>query len=272
MSLPLLGSGGAGAIVPTPGANAAAFLARTSGLDLTHRNAYTDLINGLDTDSLFTKFDFLHIYATQDATTALLNLVSSSYDGTKNGVTISFAADRGFTGVHASTTNYIATGFNPTSAPSPKYTLNSAHLSAWNLSNITSTDSPIGGYNTGPAAHCYILTHFTDGKDYFRINTNIAGANDGNTLATTTGFYNGVRADSANTFGYINGAQVNNNTSTAAALLNQNIVTCGVNAAGTPTGSEQQVACVSAGSKLTGAEATLFYNRLRTYMTVVGVP
>src|SRR2546430_1348992 len=88
-SMPRVGGGGGGS-------HAAAFLARTSGLDGTHTTAYTDFINGLDTDSLFSKFDLIQIYATQDSTTALLNLVSTSFNATPlNSPT--FTADRGFT-------------------------------------------------------------------------------------------------------------------------------------------------------------------------------
>ena len=88
---------------------AADFLARTTGLDATHTNAYTALINGLVTDGIWDKLDVFHIYATQDSTTAKLNLVSSSFTATANG-SPTFTADRGFTGVNGSSTVYIDTG------------------------------------------------------------------------------------------------------------------------------------------------------------------
>ncbi len=61
---------------------AAPFLARTSGLDGTHTTAYTNLICGLIADGVWQKLDMLHIYATQNSTTALLNLVQNAYNGT----------------------------------------------------------------------------------------------------------------------------------------------------------------------------------------------
>src|SRR3954470_17782283 len=87
--------GGTGLCVES--GHAAAFLARTTGLDVTHVNAYTALLNGLEADSLCCKLDMLHVYAMQDSTTALLNLISPSYNGTLIGAP-TFTADRGFTG------------------------------------------------------------------------------------------------------------------------------------------------------------------------------
>src|SRR6266436_1867234 len=91
------GGGGGG------GTTASNFLARTSGLDATHITAYTDLLNGLDTDGLTSKLDVLHVYATQDSATALLNLVSTNFNGTAHG-SPAFTADHGFRGTDASTT------------------------------------------------------------------------------------------------------------------------------------------------------------------------
>ncbi len=56
--------------------HAAAFLARASTLDGTHTTAYTNLLNSLDGHALSCKLDMLHVYATQNSTVALLNLIS----------------------------------------------------------------------------------------------------------------------------------------------------------------------------------------------------
>src|SRR6266404_3514163 len=74
-----------GTTVPGSCAQSTAFLARTSGLDTTHTNAYNSLICGLVTNGVFSKFDFLYIYATQNSTTALLNLISTSFNSTVHG-------------------------------------------------------------------------------------------------------------------------------------------------------------------------------------------
>src|SRR5258706_16256620 len=78
-------------------ASAAAFLARTSGLDATHTNAYINLICGLVSDGIFSKLDALYIFATQDSTTAMLNLISTSFTASTFSGTLTFTTDRGYT-------------------------------------------------------------------------------------------------------------------------------------------------------------------------------
>src|SRR6266576_6414868 len=130
------------------------FIARVTGASAGLKLAYQGFLDGLTTDGLFNSdgtssyFDALYIFATQNSATALLNLVSSSFTGTVNG-SPAFKANQGFTGVSLSTTVYIDTGFNPTTASSPKFTQNSAHLSGWSDSNVQSSAS--GGTFTGQA-------------------------------------------------------------------------------------------------------------------------
>src|SRR6266404_190620 len=245
------------------------FLARTSGLNALHTIAYSNLICGLVTDGVWLKFDILYIYATQDSVTANLNLVSTSFNGTSVGPP-TFTADRGFTG---SPTAYITTGFNPTTATTPKFVQNSAHISAWNLTAIISNNDPLlGGFNVGPTAHTYILPLFTDGKTYFRVNTTTALPPDGSTLAGPTGHFIAVRTSSTNTQGYRNGVLLNGPNTSGSTLLNEPMIMIGANSAGTPGGATLQVAEASVGTQLSTLEATKFYTRLRTYMSAVGVP
>jgi hypothetical protein len=262
MSLPLLGGGsgsGGGAVT-----NASAFLARTSGLDTTHINAYTDLINGLDTDGLFSKFDLLHVYATQDSTTAKLNLVSSSYPATTVSGPPTFTTDRGFTSASG---GYFNTGFNATTASSPKYTLNSAHLSVWSL-----TSSQFSADVLGIANSAIINPRFTDNNGYHNVN----GAG-GSAVASTdgSGHFTANRSASNALQAYKNGSSILSNSAASTSLSNNVIFTlAGNNGAGSPTFPVNacQTAAVSIGSSLNSTDATNFYNRLRTYMTAVGVP
>src|SRR6266404_1955908 len=253
---------------------ASTFLARTSGLNALHTVAYSNQICGLVTDGIWLKFDLLYIYATQDSVTANLNLVSTSFNGTSVGPP-TFTADRGFTG---SPTAYITTGFNPTTATTPKFILNSAHISAWNLTNTApggTTDAILGGFNagpTGPTAHTYISPLFTDGKTYFRVNTTTALPPDGSTLAGPTGHFIADRTSSTITQGYRNGVLLNGPNTSGSTLLNEPMIMIGANSAGTPGGATLQVAEASVGTQLSTLDATHFYNRLRTYMTAVGVP
>jgi hypothetical protein len=248
-------------------AEATAFLARTSGLDTTHTNAYVALINGLVADGIWSKLDMLHVYATQDSTTALLNLVSTSFSGTVYGAP-TFTADRGFTGTNGSSSVYIDTGFNATTAPSPKFTQNSGHVSAWSVVDV----GAIGNAAIGVIASGYQTTlypKFTDNNAYYRVNSLATGTAN----ATPTGHYLARRSTSSSIDGYKNGSlAINNSSTTSAAPVNFNFYTLAANNNGTAAGSSHQVAMASIGSSLTATEVTNFYNRLRTYMTAVGVP
>ncbi len=258
--------------VSTSADPAAAFLARTSGLDATHTNAYTALINGLVTDSVWSKLDVLHIYATADSTTALLNLCSTSFNGTSHG-SPSFTADRGFTGSSGSSTVFIDTGFNPASG-SPQFVQNSAHHSVWNLSAFdTDVPGPIGHNSAANAIRNQLMPRYTgDGNAYFVVNSAGAAAAVA-AQGAQTGHYLGNRSSSSAVQGYKAGSSIaTNNSSTSASPPNNNFYSLAGNNNGAAIGSPMQLACISIGASLSSTDVTNFYNRLRTYMTAVGVP
>jgi hypothetical protein len=247
----------------------AAFLARTSGLDAAHINAYTALIDGLVADGIWAKLDVLYIFATQDATTANLNLVSSSFTAIPTG-SPTFTADRGYTGVDASTTKYINTQFNAFTASSPKFVRDSSHVSVW--SNTNTTSGAAGGYLIGQvngSAVVGIAAKFSDGNSYYACN----GANSVVANANSTGHYVATRSVSTTLVTYRNASQTSNVANASTAVGNRNVTILAVNNAGTINqGSACQIAMASMGSALDATNVTNFYNRLRTYMTAVGVP
>lgn len=259
------GVGGGG----TGGAEATAFLARTSGLDATHTNAYITLINGLVSDGIWSKLDVLRIYATQDSTTALLNLCSASFTGTVHGAP-TFTADSGYTGVDLSTTVWIDSGFNPSTAGG-QYTQNSAHLSAWIIDNTGATQPAFGYANAGSTSVAYAWSRFTtDNLAYSRINsTGVAG--DGQTPGGFTGHFIGNRSGAAAHQQYRNGSSIGADIKASTALNNLKFYELGINNNGTADGAGNKYAMISIGSSLSAGEVTLFYNHLRTYMTTVGV-
>ena len=179
----------------------------------THINAYTALIDGLVVDGLWAKFDKLHIYATQNSTTALLNLVSTSYNGTANGAP-TFTADRGYVGGAGG--QYISYSFIPSTAPSPKYVQNSAHISAWNVTNATNSGVEMGGQTSGTGP-TYIQSKFTDGNTYFKINSSINPP--GTAMANAAGHYIANRSASNAVVGYKNGSSVYTSSSDTSAFV-----------------------------------------------------
>lgn len=262
------------AVVPA-GPAAAAFLARTSGLDTLHTNAYATLINGLVVDGVWPKLDVLYVFATKDAATALLNLTSASFNGVANGAP-AFAPDLGYTGVDGSTTVYIDSTFNSTTAPSPNFSQNSSHLSAWSNTNAIAGASGgimIGVASAGltaPASH--LIAKFSDGKDYFRINDNVFGG--GVVNANSTGHYVGSRSGASAQAGYRNAVDQGIASQASGAPPNAPISILAVmNVGGAVSfGSALQIGSASIGGNLSPTDVTNFYNRLRSYMTAVGVP
>jgi len=260
----MMGMVGAVGIAGGAGSHASAFLARTSGLDGTHTTAYTNLINGLDTDGIFSKLDLLHIYATQDSTTALLNLVSTSFGGTANG-SPTFTVDRGFTGVDGSTTVYIDSGFDASTAPTPQFVQNSAHVSAWCVTDIGAFARAVIGNVGGNETDIY--PKHSDNNTYYRVN---ASGISGVANTTSNGHYCANRSSSSAVQGYKNGSSVlTNNAATSGAVVGGNFQILKALNLG---GSAHQLAMASIGASLSSTDVTNFYNRLRTYMTAVGVP
>jgi hypothetical protein len=256
---------------PGPCSAAATFLARTSGLDTTHTNAYVALICGLVADGVWPKLDLLHIYATLDGTTALLNLVSTSFTGIANGSPV-FTADRGFLGVDASTTVYIDTGYNPVVSPG-NYTSNLAHMSAWSLTNATASSSGgiIIGRDSLTTNIASVFPKFSDGKAYFRVNTSTGTA--GVTNADSRGHFLASRTGASAVAGYINGSNVLSDASASVAMPSQTFKTLArSHDSSVDQGGGYQLAMASLGGALSPTDVTNFYNRLRTYMTAVGVP
>ena len=245
----------------------------TSGLDAAHQTAVTILICGLVTDGVWSKFDVFRIYATQDNVTARFNLVSSSFTADLNG-SPTFTADRGFTGVDASSSVYINSNYAP-STNGVQFTQNSAHISAWNITNAASGASGgvITGADSGSTRQVNILPKYSDGNAYFRINSDSASAGQSVTNSNASGHYIANRSASNATQGYRNGSSIVSNSVASTAPTSVNVFDLATNSSNSPTfGAGYQMSASSLGASLSSTDVTNYYNRLRTYMTAVGVP
>lgn len=239
------------------------FIERTTGLDANHIGYYTTLILGLISDGVWNKLDLLHIYATADASDALVNLCSPNYKGVNAG-NLTFTTDRGYTGVDAGS-NVINAGYDPSSG-NTLFTQNSAHLSVWNLT-AGNDNRPCVGASSG-SWNADIFPQFGDGKTYFFAND--AGMSITN--STQTGHFVANRDSSSSAQGYQNGSSLITSSSlTSVAPLGQ-ISICGQHSGASFLGAGNQVAAVSMGQSLSSTDVSNLYSRLRTYMTSVGVP
>ena len=105
-----------------------AFLARLATTPTTAQTtAYNNLISGLVYSGVWAKLDGLFLFAAPNSADALTNLIQAGTATVSGSPT--FAANAGYTATTSS--DYIDSGFNPTTASSPNYTQNSASLFVW---------------------------------------------------------------------------------------------------------------------------------------------
>jgi hypothetical protein len=241
---------------------ATSFLARTSGLNGAHTIAYTTLICGLVTDGVWTKLDFLHVYGTQDATNALLNLVSSSFSATLVNVP-SFTADQGFTG--DGSTSYINTGFNPSTAGG-NYTQNNASFGMYDrTSTVIVTNSPLMGTYDGTNVSAY----YPNGGDnflYARINSGFDGG--AGASINHQGFFMLSRTGATAVAVFKNGSSLYSTATSSTGLPNNSFFTLAANFSGTPTTPlADQVAADFAGGGLNTTDLSNLSSRVNTFFT-----
>ncbi len=256
--LPLTGAGGAGQC-----AEASTFLARTSGLDATHISAYRALICQLVANSFWSRFDTLYVLSTADATTAGLNLVSTSYTLTPVS-SPTFTADRGYAGNGSS--SYINTGWAPSAGVN--FTQNDASLGAWSLTARS-------------AGVIFDIGQEDSGTSTTRINlrnpSNLAITSVNQTSAfsvsntDTTGFYVTQRTGSTATELFRNGTSLTTGTGTSAARGPYAIFFGAQNSGGAPLSySTVQFSIVFTGASFSSGEQSTLYSIFRQWQCTVG--
>jgi hypothetical protein len=248
------------------------FLDRVATQSGPRQVAYAALIDGLVADGIWAKLDALYIFAAAESATALENLKQDNYHCTVNG-SPTFAADDGYTGVAASTTVYLDTGFNPSTA-SGNYTLNSAHASVWCFEDHEGNGSEIamGLSTTGfGAINVMMIPRFNTDDAHARINEAVSTVV---TVANCAGHLLGSRTSSTAGEYYLNGTSLGTSNLATDALINGNVYILGNNTVGVGPefGGAFKLSAASLGSGLNDTEASDFNDHLRTYMTAVGVP
>jgi hypothetical protein len=256
-----------------------AFLARavTSGgtvssrLDATHIAAVKAFINGLNSDNIWNNFDAIYLLATQTGIGAdnkdimRLNLVQNLYNLTGSGGT--FTADQGWTDAGGSSPH--STNFTPSTASSPKFVLNDAHVMVWtDTSNSANTD--FGVNNGGGFSGCGQST------TQAAYGLNQSGSRILNAASSALGFvfaqrkaasgaaavelYRAEPTDSA-------AALVDSGTN-ASTSLSSAALTVGAVAGQSYSGKRQSAASI--GKSMSAADVSKFFVRLKAYMTAIG--
>ena len=215
----------------------------------------------LKVGGVWTLLDALYLTAAANVQNASLNWVNpATFTLTASG-SVAFQVDRGFTGNGVN--SYNNTQFTPTTAPSPKYVQDSAHLSVW-----SNTPGPLNPVDMGNS-QAFLQTQLVSGN-VFRAQIN-AGVSPSNfTTPNTAGHFIGSRVDSANTTGYFNGTFLGSGAGPSQALT-ATAIALGGRPFGTQSFSTRQIAAGSIGASLPAAQAKAFFNALAGYMRAVGV-
>jgi hypothetical protein len=243
-----------------------AFLARASGITSnTDKTNYDTLICGMVTDGTFAKMDALYIFAAPDQTTALLNLVSTSFPGTTAG-TVSFSAKHGFTG--DASTFHIITGLTP-STGGTQFTQNSASMGVYDLSSRTTNDAfaMIGG---DAATQNFLRVRYVSGDTKWSVNGAINSSTD---PANVQGFWFCTYTASTTGVIYRNGSSFDTSSVATTGLDTVPIWIFDQDNGGTtpvvPSGDQFSAAFIGGG--LTGTDASNLSSRINTFMTAYGI-
>ena len=252
--------------VPTHSPQALAYLARTVGGDEGGNGAnIATLIDGLVSDGVWAKLDALYVLAQQNQSDALLNLVGTSYTltgGSLETIAPFIAPFTTYRGFHNFTSS-MDTGFNALSAPSPHLTLNDGSIGVW-IYDAADTNMQMGT-QTSTAGNINIGANFGgSGTYYCQISP---GASVGAPTPGTKGWFSGDKLSATSAVLYWNGASLGSKTQTTVPFDGVNIHLGGSDAA---TVSGLSAAFI--GGSLGAAGQLALYNRLRTYMTAIGVP
>ena len=255
-----------GGAAPSHSAEAIAYLARTvGGNEGGNATNIATLIDGLVSDGVWAKLDCLYVLAQQNQSDALLNLIGTSYTATNvNGST--FTAYKGYAFLGG---QYLDTGFNAATVTSPNFTQNSASFGAWSYATVSEM-IPIMG-NGGSGAACNIYTSYGGTAFYTRVNDILAGSVP---TPGAQGLFVGDRSSSTNVVPYWNGVSQGPVTSTSGVPLNADFTLSNVPGtfAQQSMATGQTLSAAFIGASLGAAGQLALYNRLRAYMTAVGVP
>lgn len=226
-------------------------------------------IVALKDSGVWDKLDTLQMLAAADSQAALLNWKDPATFTAVPQNAPTFTVDRGYAG--NGSTSYLKTGFNPTTAPSPKYVQNSAHISLTDRTARAAADTvQIGAYVPSVIFMAELGTRLSGDVYVGRLNTGTAQA-----VANTSsdGRFLSSRTASNSTQAYRNGTTLGaaaNGVSSAPVSLEFYVCGMNNNGAGLAFPSDDQIAQYSIGGALNSTEAAAFDAAIAAYLTGVG--
>lgn len=218
---------------------------------------YNQCIARLMYHGIWTKLDGLYLFAAAEQATALLSLVSATFNATAiNSPT--FAANVGFTGNGSS--SYIDLNYNSLSGGG-LFTQNSLSIFAWSNTAAQQAAGDVGNPAAGAGAHTGFLIRFTDNNLY----GNCAGSTYNTGVTDGSGLFHLSRTASNAYAQYRSGVSLATSAGASAALQNATLQI------GSENGgfSTRQWIAGGIGGGMTATDATNLYNTLRAYLQKV---
>ena len=242
------------------------FAAMSVQPDDTRKGLLNTLIATLKTGGVYANLDWLNINAAHDAQAARVNVITPSQVASAvNAPT--FTTDRGYTGDGA--TSYLDTGWNPSTASSPKFVRDSCHMGVWCGTNVQSSAMTDVG-------NVFAMMNSRNNPNAIRYTPQLSGV-IGTTYAPTTSVGHSMWQRTTSLLHEVarDGAQVHTGSNASLAVPNSNILICAQNNSTTGTitpanYSSRRIQAVHWGAQLTSGQITTLYNALSAYMTAVG--
>jgi hypothetical protein len=262
----ILSSAAAVALDPATTAWVSAVVTAGGTVSSPRQTLVNDLIVGLKADGVWAKLDRLWIFAAENTQSALIDLFALA-EAIPGGGT-AFTANRGYAGNGASN---IRTLFNAATM-GVKWTTAAAHMAAWDNTNRAAAATAITGAGNDIDSVTDLMPFHTSGV-VTRINSAPSGFPSASN-STSQGFFIGQRNDATQIENFYNGVSLGTAANGGTTVVSVPFYICARNDnSGDGSGfMTDQVSMVSYGGKFSSTETLAYYNRLRTYMTAVGVP
>lgn len=217
-----------------------------------------DTIRLLKSAGIWSKLDCFYLLAGAASDHALLNWKSTSFTLTPTGTT-TFTADRGYAGNGSN--GYLASGFNPTTAPTPNFVQLSCHLGLYCRTATAAETVEIGNDQN------FINTR--SATDFIRVRLMRASTNGSTANTNGSGHYCSSRSLSASFDHYRNGGNAQNVAAVAQAQTSFEMWIGAGNLAA-PSYSTKQIACAHWGSHLTAAEVAAMNDIVTSHLARIG--
>ncbi|KAK0357005.1 hypothetical protein LTR94_002225 [Friedmanniomyces endolithicus] len=225
------------------------------------RDLYAALINGLKSDGVWNRLDWLLISAAHDEQAGRINLKAPSKMAIASGG-LTFTADRGFSGDGTSASLDLG---ERQGAPSQYARQDSCSAGVW-CNQQGAASGQFGHFAQAASTHRTSILAHSGGNDVIRAADATADVLRAGT--TRVGHRAFARSGPANKLGFFNGAQVSTAATPSTGLSSLNMVLLRWN---TGSFSPDRIAAAWTGDgSITGAKAAAIHDRLNTFLTAIG--